>query len=136
MVHTVRDFQREIGHFAVDAGADVVLGNHPHVLQAVEFYKGKPIVHCLGNFIFDIIEPFFTDATLQTFLFGCKLTKEGVRDPYILPCRCGVGTPPRLLSPSGSEGRAIVRMMDRLCKPFGTRLEVKGDRVILIPPEK
>ncbi len=136
MVHEVRDFQREIGHAAIDAGADVILGNHPHVLQAVEFYKGRPIVHSLGNFIFDILEPFFTDATLQTFLFGCKLTKGGVRDPYILPCRCGVGDPPKLLSPSRGEGQEIVRMMDCLCKPFGTRLEVKGDRVILIPPAR
>ena len=35
-----------------DAGADLVVGSHPHVLQGVEYYKGKPIVYSLGNFIF------------------------------------------------------------------------------------
>jgi hypothetical protein len=102
----------------LDAGADVILGNHPHVLQGIEFYKGRPIVHSLGNFIFDIVEPFFTDATLQTFLFGCKLMKGGIRDPYILPCRCGVGDPPKLLSPSRGEGQKIVEMMGSLSKPL------------------
>ena len=134
MVHEVRGFQREIAHAAIDAGADVILGNHPHVLQGIEFYKGSPIVHSLGNFIFDIVEPFFTDATLQTFLFGCKLIKGGVRDTYILPCRCGVGDPPKLLSPSQGEGQKIVEMIGFLSRPFGTRLMVKGDRVIVIPP--
>ena len=36
----------------VDAGADLVLGNHPHVLQPIEHYNGKTIVHSLGNFLF------------------------------------------------------------------------------------
>src|SRR2546425_841617 len=39
-------------HGLVDAGADLVLAHHPHVLQPVERYKGKPIVPSLGNFIF------------------------------------------------------------------------------------
>nr|WBU15402.1 bacterial capsule synthesis protein PGA_cap [uncultured bacterium] len=43
----------EIGHLAVDAGADLVLGNHPHWVQAVEVYQGKLIVYAHGNFIFD-----------------------------------------------------------------------------------
>lgn len=131
MTHHVHDFQTEIGHAAIDAGADAVFGGHQHVLSAVEFYKGKPIVHCSGNLLFDIVEPFFTDATLQTFLFGGTLTKEGVKDPYMIPCRCGVDGPPVLLSPHRGEGREIIKMMERLCEPFGTRLELKGDRVFL-----
>jgi len=134
MTHHVHDFQREIGHAAIDAGADAVFGGHQHVLSAVEFYRGKPIVHCSGNLLFDIVEPFFTDATRQTFLFGGTLTKEGVSDFYMIPCRCGVDRAPVLLSPHRGEGREIIRMMDRLCKPFGTRLEPKGDRVLLHPP--
>ncbi len=37
---------------AIDAGADICLGHHPHVLQPVEWYRGKPIVYSMGNFIF------------------------------------------------------------------------------------
>ena len=47
------DDPREIAHLAVEAGADLVLGNHPHWVQAVEIYKGKLIVYSHGNFIFD-----------------------------------------------------------------------------------
>jgi poly-gamma-glutamate capsule biosynthesis protein CapA/YwtB (metallophosphatase superfamily) len=47
------DDPQEIAHLAVDAGADLVLGNHPHWVQAVELYKGKLIVYAHGNFIFD-----------------------------------------------------------------------------------
>ncbi len=43
----------EIGHLAVDAGADLIIGNHPHWVQAVELYKGKLITYAHGNFIFD-----------------------------------------------------------------------------------
>jgi poly-gamma-glutamate synthesis protein (capsule biosynthesis protein) len=43
----------EIAHLAVDAGADVVLGNHPHWVQAAELYNGKFIAYAHGNFIFD-----------------------------------------------------------------------------------
>ncbi len=43
----------EIAHLAVDAGADLVIGNHPHWVQAVELYKGKFIAYAHGNFIFD-----------------------------------------------------------------------------------
>ena len=43
----------EIAHLAVDAGADLVLGNHPHWVQAVEVYGGKLIAYAHGNFIFD-----------------------------------------------------------------------------------
>lgn len=45
--------QRDLAHLAVDAGADVVLGNHPHWIQPVELYKDKFIVYAQGNFVFD-----------------------------------------------------------------------------------
>lgn len=50
--HEVIDIQREFGRMAIDAGADVVLGHHPHVVQALEVYQGKHIIHSLGNFVF------------------------------------------------------------------------------------
>jgi len=43
----------EIAHLAVDAGAGLIIGNHPHWVQAVELYKGKLIAYAHGNFIFD-----------------------------------------------------------------------------------
>jgi len=44
--------QRQLAHALIDAGADAIIGHHPHVLQTVERYRGKPIVYSLGNFTF------------------------------------------------------------------------------------
>ncbi len=47
------DYQQSMAHQFVDAGADAVIGAHPHVLQGIEYYEGKPIFYSLGNFIFN-----------------------------------------------------------------------------------
>ncbi|GHU44411.1 capsular polysaccharide biosynthesis protein [Clostridia bacterium] len=47
-----QDYQKDLARAYIDAGADLVVGAHPHVLQGIEYYKGKPIVYSLGNFIF------------------------------------------------------------------------------------
>lgn len=52
----------EIAHLAVDSGVDVVIGNHPHRVQAVEFYGGKFIAYAHGNFIFDQMWSYETRA--------------------------------------------------------------------------
>lgn len=44
--------QQSIAHAAIDAGADMVIGHHPHVVQPMERYRGRPIVYSLGNFVF------------------------------------------------------------------------------------
>ncbi len=47
------DYQRQIAHAAVDAGADIVLGHGPHSVQAIEVYGGRPVLYSLGNLVFD-----------------------------------------------------------------------------------
>jgi poly-gamma-glutamate synthesis protein (capsule biosynthesis protein) len=47
------DYQIKIGHMVIDAGADLILGHHPHLLHAVEVYKGKVILYSMGTFAFD-----------------------------------------------------------------------------------
>jgi poly-gamma-glutamate capsule biosynthesis protein CapA/YwtB (metallophosphatase superfamily) len=54
--------QRFLARLMIDAGADAVIGGHPHVTQDVEEYKGKPIIYSLGNFVFDG----FTDTDNNT----------------------------------------------------------------------
>lgn len=53
------EYQRNLAKQYIDAGADLVVGNHSHVPQGIEYYKGVPIVYCLGNFIFN---PDMTDT--------------------------------------------------------------------------
>jgi hypothetical protein len=50
------DRQRQLARLMIDAGADLVVGGHPHVTQGVDTYKGKLIVYSLGNFVFDSFE--------------------------------------------------------------------------------
>jgi poly-gamma-glutamate capsule biosynthesis protein CapA/YwtB (metallophosphatase superfamily) len=46
---TLAPYERPLAHAAIDAGADVVIGHHAHILRGVEIYRGKPIYHGLGN---------------------------------------------------------------------------------------
>jgi hypothetical protein len=61
--------QETLAHVLIDAGADAVIGHHPHVVQDVAFYKDKPIFYSLGNFIFDQ----YWDTDVQTGL-GVRMT--------------------------------------------------------------
>ncbi|MBI3114942.1 MAG: CapA family protein [Candidatus Kerfeldbacteria bacterium] len=54
--------QRKFAHAAIDAGADLVVGHHPHVTQTTEEYQGGFIAYSLGNFIFD---QFWSDETMR-----------------------------------------------------------------------
>lgn len=47
----IADFEQEISYAAIDAGADVILSHHAHILKGIEIYEGKPIFHGLGNFV-------------------------------------------------------------------------------------
>lgn len=47
----VADYERQVAHAAIRAGADVVTGHHAHILRGVEVYRGKPVYHGLGNFV-------------------------------------------------------------------------------------
>ncbi|HEU5440538.1 MAG TPA: CapA family protein [Ktedonobacterales bacterium] len=47
--------QQAMARLAIDAGADLVVGAHPHVIQPNESYRGKPIIYSLGNFVFDLM---------------------------------------------------------------------------------
>lgn len=82
------DVQVELANAAIDAGADLVLGHHPHVLQGIEQYKGKNIVYSLGNFCFGgNMYPSDMDTMIfqQTFtLKGGKLQEDNVTN--IIPC--------------------------------------------------
>jgi poly-gamma-glutamate synthesis protein (capsule biosynthesis protein) len=61
------EYERSLGKSLIDAGADAVVGSHPHVLQGMEFYNGKPIFYSLGNFVFNasIARTAYLEATVD-----------------------------------------------------------------------
>jgi poly-gamma-glutamate capsule biosynthesis protein CapA/YwtB (metallophosphatase superfamily) len=71
--------QRKIAHLAIDSGASLVIGSHPHVLQRVERYKGSLIAYSMGNFVFD---DFFFPPNYSAILV-VELSSQGV-DEYEL----------------------------------------------------
>ena len=107
--------QTRLAHVAIDAGADMVIGNHPHWVQSVEIYKGKPIWYALGNFTFDQSwsEPTLEGVTLELTFRGGSLVQARMR-PHILV----QAVQPNLLDPAG-DGR---RVLDPVFKASGKLL--------------
>ncbi|MBI4458186.1 CapA family protein [Candidatus Uhrbacteria bacterium] len=82
-VHTPNDRQRTLSEAAIDAGADAVISHHPHVVESIDVYKGRPIFYSLGNFVFD---QYFSKATQEGL--GVLLALEnGSRRFYLLPIK-------------------------------------------------
>ncbi|MDD4661671.1 MAG: CapA family protein [Candidatus Pacebacteria bacterium] len=65
--------QEELAHLIIDAGADLIIGGHSHVLQNIEKYKNKLIFYSLGNFIFD---QYFSEETQEGLMVGLEIIDE------------------------------------------------------------
>jgi poly-gamma-glutamate synthesis protein (capsule biosynthesis protein) len=81
--HVNGRLQAEMAHKLIDAGADVIIGHHPHVIQGIEVYQGKPIFYSLGNFVFD---QYFSEDTQRGLAIGLALDKDGI-EASIFPLR-------------------------------------------------
>lgn len=95
----------KLAHDLIDAGADAILGHHPHVPQQIEVYNNKPIFYSLGNFAF--WQP-FTFWTQNSFLAKLKLTVPHEVDYEIVPIKAG--WQPELLT----DSQAIETLMERI----------------------
>lgn len=83
--------QRALARLMIDAGADAVVGGHPHVTQGTETYRGKPIIYSLGNFVFDGFE---LPAAKAGWLLRLTVDRGGVVDWSIVEARIDEeGTP-------------------------------------------
>jgi poly-gamma-glutamate capsule biosynthesis protein CapA/YwtB (metallophosphatase superfamily) len=82
---TPSEYQRKIARLAIDSGADLIIGHHPHVVQSIEVYKDKVIFYSLGNFVFDQLWSEETrKGELARFVFkDKKLVSYGVIPIYI-----------------------------------------------------
>ena len=94
--------QIRIAHQLIDAGADLILGHHPHVLQPIEEYKGGVIVYSLGNFVFDQRK----DATRKSVIFSAKFSRKGVQEFSTMPVQIIDHRPCLLKEKAGKEKTA------------------------------
>lgn len=75
--------QKEFARAAIDAGADLVVGHHPHWPQTFEFYKDKPIIYSLGNFVFDQM---WSEETRQGLLLEA-IWQNGIKSLKLIPTK-------------------------------------------------
>lgn len=93
----------------VDAGADLIIGHHPHVLRGIERYGKGYIVYSLGNFVCDMV----WDDTLRTSLiFECSITSKGIQDVNLVPTYTNENYQPEVLE--GEKARAVCQRIDQL----------------------
>ena len=117
------EIQKELGRFAIDQGADLVAGHHPHVIQGIEKYQGRYIVYSLGNFCFGgNRNPKDKDTFIfqNEFIFRDGQLKES--QCKIIPCRISSVTHVNDYQPTVLEGEEAQRVMNRILK-YSSSLE-------------
>lgn len=124
--------KRQVGtaHAAIDAGADLILGHHPHVLEGIEVYRGKPILYSMGNFVFDQRE----GERMESAIFRLDYTQGSgwqicARPIWIPRPRLGP------VFPSAARRGKILTRLEKISKPLGTTLQIKDGKAWLRIPE-
>lgn len=129
LAEDVLDYQVEIAHAAIEAGADVVMGHGPHYACAVEMYRGKPIFYGLGSFSFHtghsgrahgdwvgmLARLIFDDTTLATVAFWLVRHNER-NETYVCDPR---------------HDKDAVEQIVRRCDKLGTTLTISGSTLIV-----
>jgi poly-gamma-glutamate synthesis protein (capsule biosynthesis protein) len=142
------DWLKKWTHDEVDAGADIIVMHGAPLLHGVEIYKGRPIFYDLGNFIFNVPptdtqldEPIIWESAVAHVAFQGKSLQSITFQPIAMN-KIGQGEPdlhdehtnnlflqtrglPRLAT--GNQARYILERLADASRPFGTKVEVKGD---------
>jgi len=111
------DAQKKLAHFAIDNGADIILGHHPHVIEGIEQYKNRIIAYSLGNFCFggNSNPRDKTTFILQSNLkfVNNNLTAIGVR---VIPCSISSVNYTNDYCPTPLVGNAKINLLNKLNK--------------------
>jgi poly-gamma-glutamate capsule biosynthesis protein CapA/YwtB (metallophosphatase superfamily) len=118
-------YQQEMAHFVVDAGADLVVGHHPHLVQPIEVYKGHVIFYSLANFIHD--GPSFRGKKQDTILARCRIRNRKINEVCFVPGRINEQNQPELLKPAGAP--ELLSHVKKVSAPFGTVFDVRENEV-------
>ncbi len=154
-------YEHEVGHAAIDAGADLVLGHHSHMIKGIQVYKGKVIFHCLGNFncltdgqkgladrgrwesmssaIHPKPEPGWEKYSgppdhRKTMIAKCLISGKKITRVSFLPCMINQEAQPEPLSRNDKRSDDIYQYTDWCCKSQGldTRFSREGDEVVVL----
>lgn len=118
------DYQVELGRHAIDAGADLVFGHHPHVVQGVDVHHGRAIFYSLGNFTF-ATQNTKTGHELETMIIRCRIHDRRIRTVEFLPVLCDEQCNPHVVDLT--EGRNVVELIKQRSAQFGTQFVADGN---------
>ncbi len=116
--------QAKLAHDWVDAGADVVIGAHPHVIEDSELYKGRPIFYSMGNLLFD---QDFSKETQQGLLVAGQFKNDGF-SLFSLPIKSSQ------YKPSVMRGAGKATILSQLYDPFAAQKQTKSAGEVLFFP--
>ncbi len=122
------NYQTDLGHAAIDAGADLVLGHHPHIVQAVEAYRHGHICYSLANFAFDHQSPHFEDRSM---ILKCEVAGGRVQRCSVLPVIINGEGQPEVVD--ADRGRGILESIGQASQELGTTLDLNGTEAVVRP---
>lgn len=128
-VFEVNSYQKNLARALVDNGTDIVVGAHPHTLQPIEFYNGKPIFYSIGNLIFWHIDD---DIDGLTCIFDIIVDKNGFKSLKLHPLFIKSYKVYYLERGEGkyaSRYGQIIDLMNELCKPNGMEFDDEGNMI-------
>lgn len=108
-----------IARKAIDSGADIIMGHHPHVLQGIEIYKGKPIFYSLGNFVFNSQDKLST----KTMIGQVKIVDKKVSEAEVIPMKIIKSRP---ISVTEKERLETTNYLNNISKNFNTKILKDG----------
>lgn len=120
------------GRALIDAGADAVLGSSAHLLQGIEIYKGRPILHDAGDLLFDAM----VRSDKDSGVFTLTINERGVTAIHFAPLEIGFC---KTLPLGHSAATEAVQRFAMKCEALGTKLEVTEDGrgyLPLTPPDR
>ena len=125
------DSQKNMGKELIDLGADIVIGHHPHVIQGIEMYDGKPIIYSLANFSFGANR---NPKDKDTFIFRQEFSfvdgeLTGDAPITIIPCLVSSTKERNDYRPTPAQGEDKARIIERLneySKEFGVTISEEG----------
>ncbi len=136
-------YQRPLAKALVEAGADVIVGHHPHMLHGIEVIDGRPVFYSLGNFLFHSVtvgkfprlrrtDPPYSwrslrsKINLDSIVALVTLTEGRPSAVEVIPTMMNAEGDPELASPNDSA--RILETLAELSTPYGTRIAIAGGR--------
>lgn len=157
----IADYQRDVAHAAIDAGADLILGHHAHILKGVEVYRGKAIFFSLCNFAIDLAAPkellnrprhqeiaklnpdwvpdpeyptyFMPKDSRKTIIVKCVISKRQVQRVSFLPTYINPQSQPQVLNDNDPRFNQVLQYIKDISHQQQLECEflVEGNEVII-----